>query len=248
MSDGSNQGVPSSEQPRVSLFGRRAETALAVRIPAAAGRAAAARRRPQRKKRSEGLSRLSGLLSFVLIAAVIVLGAFAFAMLEAAQAGAAGRRQGRGDRARGRRRLDSRSARARRRHRQPALVQPDVAARRQSRQAQARRISCSRQHASLREVEDVLVSGKVVLHKVTVPEGLTSDQVVQRLRDNDVFAGDIKEIPREGSILPETYEFERGVSRAKVLSVDGAARRPRRSTKSGRSARPICRSNRRANW
>ena len=76
-----------------------------------------------------------------------------------------------------------------------------------------------KEHVSLRDVEDVLISGKVVLHKVTVPEGLTSDQVVQRLRDNDVFVGSVKEIPREGSILPETYEFERGVARAKVLSV-----------------------------
>jgi UPF0755 protein len=54
---------------------------------------------------------------------------------------------------------------------------------------------------------------------VTIPEGLTSDQVVQRLRDNDVFVGEVKEVPREGSILPETYEFERGVPRAKVLQV-----------------------------
>ncbi len=76
-----------------------------------------------------------------------------------------------------------------------------------------------KEHVSLRGAEDVLTSGKVVLHKVTVPEGLTSEQIVQRLRDNDVFVGDIKEIPREGSILPETYEFERGVPRAKVLSV-----------------------------
>src|SRR5260370_18609673 len=73
-------------------------------------------------------------------------------------------------------------------------------------------------HLSLREAEGVLVSGKVLLHKVTVPEGLTSYQIVQRLRDNDVFVGDIKEPPREGSILPETYEFERGVARGKVLA------------------------------
>ncbi|WP_246731798.1 endolytic transglycosylase MltG [Methylocapsa sp. S129] len=75
-----------------------------------------------------------------------------------------------------------------------------------------------KEHVSLREAEEALISGKVLLHKVTVPEGLTSEQVVQRLRDNDVFVGDIKEIPREGSILPETYEFQRGVTRASVLA------------------------------
>jgi UPF0755 protein len=74
-------------------------------------------------------------------------------------------------------------------------------------------------HASLRDVENVLVYGRPVLHKITIPEGLTSDQVVQRVRESDVFVGEVKEIPREGSILPETYEFERGVPRAKVLQV-----------------------------
>ena len=38
----------------------------------------------------------------------------------------------------------------------------------------------------MREVESELLSDKVVLHKLTIPEGLTSDQIVQRLRDNDV--------------------------------------------------------------
>jgi UPF0755 protein len=76
-----------------------------------------------------------------------------------------------------------------------------------------------KQNASLRDVEDVLVFGKFVLHKVTIPEGLTSDQVVQRLRANDVLAGEIREIPAEGSILPETYEFARGTTRTKLLDI-----------------------------
>jgi UPF0755 protein len=72
---------------------------------------------------------------------------------------------------------------------------------------------------SLRQVEDELVSGKVVLHSLTIPEGLTSDQVVQRIRDNDILVGDIKEPPREGSILPETYKFARGETRQALLAV-----------------------------
>ena len=43
------------------------------------------------------------------------------------------------------------------------------------------------------------------MYKLTVPEGLTSEQIVQRLRDNDVLVGDVKEIPREGSLMPDTY-------------------------------------------
>jgi UPF0755 protein len=72
---------------------------------------------------------------------------------------------------------------------------------------------------SLRQVEDELVSGKVVLHALTIPEGLTSDQVVQRLRDSDILVGEIKEPPREGSILPETYKFARGETRQAILTV-----------------------------
>jgi len=72
---------------------------------------------------------------------------------------------------------------------------------------------------SLRQVEDELVSGKVVLHSLTIPEGLTSDQVVQRIRDNDMLVGEIKEPPREGSILPETYKFARGETRQAILAV-----------------------------
>jgi UPF0755 protein len=71
---------------------------------------------------------------------------------------------------------------------------------------------------SLRDVEKELLSGKVVLHSITIPEGLTSDQVVQRLTDNDVLSGEIKEAPREGSLLPETYKFARGETRTALLA------------------------------
>jgi UPF0755 protein len=74
-----------------------------------------------------------------------------------------------------------------------------------------------RQNASMREVIDTLVSGRQILHSVTIPEGLTSEQVVDRLRDNDFLLGDIREIPQEGSLLPETYKVPRGMSRADLI-------------------------------
>jgi UPF0755 protein len=72
-------------------------------------------------------------------------------------------------------------------------------------------------HASLREVIGTIVEGKVVQHAVTIPEGLTSEQIVARLQDNDIFSGSINEIPSEGSLLPETYKFPRGTPRAQVI-------------------------------
>ena len=72
-------------------------------------------------------------------------------------------------------------------------------------------------HASLRDVIATIVEGKVVQHAVTIPEGLTSEQIVARLSDNDIFAGSVREIPREGTLLPETYKFPRGTTREQVM-------------------------------
>lgn len=72
-------------------------------------------------------------------------------------------------------------------------------------------------HASLADVVETIVENKVVQHNFTVPEGLTSEQIVARLLENDALAGQIKEIPREGTLLPETYKFTRGMTREQII-------------------------------
>src|SRR5271167_608087 len=71
---------------------------------------------------------------------------------------------------------------------------------------------------SMNDIENELVAHRVVRYKLTIPEGLTSEQIAQRLRDDTVLIGDIKEVPREGSLLPYTYYFERGDTRLSILS------------------------------
>jgi peptidoglycan lytic transglycosylase G len=71
--------------------------------------------------------------------------------------------------------------------------------------------------ASLRDVVNIIVEGKVIQHQLTVAEGLTSEQIVARLMENDILTGNIKEIPKEGSLLPETYNFARGMSREQMV-------------------------------
>jgi len=71
--------------------------------------------------------------------------------------------------------------------------------------------------ASLRDVIGTIVEGKVVQHAVTIPEGLTSEQIVARLSENDIFNGGLREIPREGTLLPETYKFPRGTPREQAI-------------------------------
>jgi UPF0755 protein len=72
-------------------------------------------------------------------------------------------------------------------------------------------------HSSLSDVVATIVEGKVVPHQVSIPEGLTSQQIVARLLADDVLIGDIKEIPPEGSLLPDTYNFTRGVTREQMI-------------------------------
>ena len=72
-------------------------------------------------------------------------------------------------------------------------------------------------HSSLRDVVATMVEGKVVAHQVSVPEGLTSQQIVARLTQDDVLTGDIKATPREGTLLPDTYNFTRGVTREQMV-------------------------------
>ena len=72
-------------------------------------------------------------------------------------------------------------------------------------------------NASLRDVIGTMVEGKVVQHPVTIPEGLTSEQIVARLSENDIFSGSVKEIPREGTLLPETYKFPRSTTRDQAI-------------------------------
>ena len=72
-------------------------------------------------------------------------------------------------------------------------------------------------HASVADVVDTIIEGKVVQHAFTVPEGLTSEQIVARLLENTALTGQIKEIPREGTLLPETYRFTRGMTREQII-------------------------------
>ena len=72
-------------------------------------------------------------------------------------------------------------------------------------------------NASLRDVMDLILSGKQVLHAVTMPEGLTSEQVLERLRENDVLIGDVGNTPAEGTLMPDTFKFARGTTRDQVV-------------------------------
>ncbi len=72
--------------------------------------------------------------------------------------------------------------------------------------------------ASMREIMDTMVAGRGILYSVSIPEGLTSKQIVDRLNADDILVGNIAEVPPEGALLPETYKFTRGDTRENVLN------------------------------
>ena len=91
-------------------------------------------------------------------------------------------------------------------------------------------------HASLHEVLVVLRTAKPVQHHLTVPEGLTSLQIAQIVAHGDALTG-ATPLAAEGAVLPETYSYELGTTRAaltermmtamqRVLAREWAARAP----------------------
>ena len=73
-------------------------------------------------------------------------------------------------------------------------------------------------NASMRQVMDELVNGKPVEFRVTVPEGFTVYQALQRIAAHPELTGDMpSEEIREGMLAAETISFARGESRANVV-------------------------------
>jgi UPF0755 protein len=71
--------------------------------------------------------------------------------------------------------------------------------------------------ASPATILDTFQHGEVIRRFVAIPEGLPSIMVWERLMAEPLLTGQIS-VPEEGSVLPESYDFERGESRAAVLA------------------------------
>jgi UPF0755 protein len=97
-------------------------------------------------------------------------------------------------------------------------------------------------HASMSDIMDLMVEGKSVVYRITIPEGLTSEQVVACMMADSVpegqnipgltsdqeakcresaaaLVGPAPPVPPEGAILPETYAFSRGDTRDNVINL-----------------------------
>lgn len=73
-------------------------------------------------------------------------------------------------------------------------------------------------HASMADVAGIIASGKSILHKLTAAEGLTSEMIAAIVNADPVLVGDPVAVPEEGTLLPETYLFIRGTTRAEIIA------------------------------
>ncbi len=71
---------------------------------------------------------------------------------------------------------------------------------------------------SMRGAVELLLSGETVVHRLTFPEGLTSAEALALIAGAEALEGNAGPVPPEGSILPETYHYARGDSRAELIA------------------------------
>jgi UPF0755 protein len=71
--------------------------------------------------------------------------------------------------------------------------------------------------ASIKAIIELLQSGKTYQRHVTIPEGLSSAEIVDIINNAEVMTGHIDTIPPEGSLLPETYNYTRGDARKTII-------------------------------
>lgn len=72
-------------------------------------------------------------------------------------------------------------------------------------------------HASVQDIVNLMTEGDALQHAITFPEGITIAAVMGILEQSEVLSGDMPEAPPEGSILPDTYHVQRGMTRAALL-------------------------------
>ena len=74
-----------------------------------------------------------------------------------------------------------------------------------------------KQRLSPKEVLELLQSGKTVVRKITLAEGLTTTEILAQIKKTKGLRGFVKRIPSEGTLLPETYHYSFGDRRENII-------------------------------
>ncbi|MFT3726435.1 MAG: endolytic transglycosylase MltG [Terricaulis sp.] len=71
--------------------------------------------------------------------------------------------------------------------------------------------------ASLHRVAAMLATGEALQHPMTFPEGITVAAAMKIIAESDVLSGPMPEAPPEGSLMPDTYHVQRGMTRVALI-------------------------------
>jgi len=72
-------------------------------------------------------------------------------------------------------------------------------------------------HVSVLQALEIVAAGRMVKHRLTVPEGLTTAEVLVLVRDAPALDGDVGAPPGEGELLPDTYVYSYGETREELI-------------------------------
>jgi len=71
--------------------------------------------------------------------------------------------------------------------------------------------------SSLFNIMNIIKAGKTHQYQITIAEGLTSFEITQLLNQENRLSGEVRTLPQEGRLLPESYFFSRGYSRENLI-------------------------------
>jgi UPF0755 protein len=64
----------------------------------------------------------------------------------------------------------------------------------------------------------MMAAGRTVVHRLTIPEGLMTSEILEIIKNTEGLDGEITLDPQEGDLLPETYNFSRGDKRNDLIT------------------------------
>lgn len=73
--------------------------------------------------------------------------------------------------------------------------------------------------ASLKDVLSILIEGRSLLYSITLREGLTTRQMLREIEKHEHLTGELPDpLPAEGTLLPDTYMFHKGMTREALIT------------------------------
>ena len=73
-------------------------------------------------------------------------------------------------------------------------------------------------HASIRQMIKLFRDGSIIIHKLTIPEGITKQEILNKILNESMLVGEITKEFNEGELLADTYQYTYGESKMMLLN------------------------------